>query len=435
MRSVFAYPGNMADAQHAAAALVQAGVLDAYVTSFVWRRGGRAARWIERLPRGIADRVSRQLERRAIDAVDPAFIDSSAHWEIARTLAQRLCSPVLSDLAWDCGAHSFDRFVARRWVPRTRAVHAYEYTALASFERARQEGVARILHLPSLDSLAFADIEREEKRAWPELSSTHDSYFERKLATRYARRKAEIALADLIVTNSTLTARSHIAAGAPAEKVVAIPLAAPPTIARLTREPDRNAPLQVLWAGRFTPGKGAHYALMAWRALRAGRSARLDIYGEIAAPARLLSNVPEGVSFNGSVPRQQLFTAYEHADVLLFPTLSDGFGLVAAEAMAHGLPVITTHRAGASDLVTADNGFVVPAADAIALTEALRWCLDNRDRLAQMRHHALATARARQWSDYRRELIGALDIGLRRAGYMPSYGNMTEGAAWLAAAS
>lgn len=435
MRSVFSYPGNMADAQHAAAALMEAGVLDAYVTSFVWRRDGRAARWLERLPRGLATSVARQLERRAIDAVDASVIHSRAHWEIARTLAQRMHSPLLSDIVWDLGAHSFDRFVARRWVPRTRAIHAYEYTALASFERARREGVARILHLPSLDSREFADIEREEKTAWPELSGTHDSYFERKLATRYARRKAEIALADLIVTNSTLTARSHIAAGAPAERVVAIPLAAPPTIARLTREPDRKDPLQVLWAGRFTPGKGAHYALIAWCALRAGRSAQLDIYGEVAVPARLLSNVPEGVRFNGSVPRHQLFAAYEQADVLLFPTLSDGFGLVAAEAMAHGLPVITTNRAGASDLVTADNGFVVPAADAAALTDALRWCLDNRERLAQMRLAALATARARQWSDYRRELIAALDVGLRRAGYTPSYGNMTEGAAWLAAAS
>ena len=114
----------------------------------------------------------------------------------------------------------------------------------------------------------------------------------------------------------------------------------------------------------------------------------------------------------------------------MFPTLSDGFGLVVAEAMAHGLPVITTDQAGAADLVTPDNGLIVPAADPRALADALQWCLDNRDRLQAMRFHALETARRRQWPDFRRDLIAALEKGLRRAGYSPAFGGvaMTDAA-------
>ena len=97
---------------------------------------------------------------------------------------------------------------------------------------------------------------------------------------------------------------------------------------------------------------------------------------------RFLESKMEAVVFHGSVPRTTLFNAYEDADVLVFPTLSDGFGMVVAEAMAHGLPVITTDQAGAAVLVTADNGLIVPAADPKSLADALRWCLDNRDRLA-----------------------------------------------------
>jgi glycosyltransferase involved in cell wall biosynthesis len=173
----------------------------------------------------------------------------------------------------------------------------------------------------------------------------------------------------------------------------------------------------------FSLGKGA-LLVEAWRLLRAGDNAQLHVYGQPQLSARLRASAAEGLVFHGSVPKPVLFDAYRSADVLVFPTLSDGFGMVVAEAMAHGLPVITTHQAGAADLVSPDNGLVVPAADAQALAHALRWCLDNRDRLHAMRLHALETARCRQWPDFRRDLIAALEKGLRRAGYRPAFSGL-----------
>lgn len=414
----------MADAQNAGLALAEAGVLDAFVTSFAWRREGRLARAVGQLPAGIADRALRQLGRRSIEAIDHRLVHAYPFWELVRTAANR-AGPLWGDRAWDRLSHSFDALVARRYVPRTQAVHAFEYTALRTFERARDSGVARILHLPSLDSRRFEEIQAREKERWPELRGPHDAYFDARFESRYHRRRREIALADVIVTNSSLTARSHIEAGAPAERVVAVPLAAPRTIEQV-RETAGAAgrPLVAIWAGSFSLGKGAHYALDAWQALGAGGNARLEVYGRVCVPERVLAHAGAQVRFHGSVPQVALFEAYERADVLVLPTLSDGFGLVVAEAMAHGLPVIATDQAGAADLVTADNGIIVPAGDARALAEALRWCLDNRTRLAEMRHHALSTARGRQWSDYRRELIGALDGALSRAGYKPQYGTI-----------
>ena len=180
----------------------------------------------------------------------------------------------------------------------------------------------------------------------------------------------------------------------------------------------------MIWAGPFSLRKGAHYLIEAWRLLRAGDHAKLHIYGQPQLPARVGAASVQGVTFHGSVPMPALFEAYCSADVLVFPTLSDGFGLVVAEAMAHGLPVITTNQAGAADFVTPDNGLIVPAADAQALACALQWCLDNRDRLHAMRFHALETARRRQWPDFRRDLIAALEKGLRRAGYSPAFSGL-----------
>jgi len=314
-------------------------------------------------------------------------------------------------------AHRFDAVVAKRYVPHADVIHAFEYTALASFERAGQVGVAKVLHLPSLDSNSFEAIRRREQLAWPDLTDPNDAYFASKFTRRYERRLKEVELADIIIANSSLTKRSHVAAGADPGKIFVVPLAAPPAISQIagaTLQAVRSLPLTIVWAGTFKLGKGAHYFLEAWRHLAAGANARTFVFGAIDVPQQMLSDLPKGIEFRGSVAQSDLFAAFESADVLVFPTLSDGFGMVVTEAFSRGLPVITTDQAGAADLIEhGKNGLIVPAADPVALTDALQWCLDNRERLTDMRQAALETARRHQWGDYRASLRGTLDLALQ----------------------
>lgn len=425
MRTVVAYPGTMAHAQHGARALFEAGCLDAFVTTFAHRPDGPLAILLGRLPGPQARGALRQLARRGVAEVPAGLVRRHPAWEVLRTVAARAgAGPVAVDQIWDRMSHRFDGLVARRYVPRTQAVMAFEYTALTAFEAAARCGVARILQLPSRDSRESEAIRQREHARWPGLAPPEAPYFTERFARRYARRQAEIAAADLVVANSHLTARSHAAAGADPSRIAVVPLAAPPAIdpAALHERP-LDAPLALLWAGSFSAMKGAHYLLDAWRRLKAGPAARLNVYGQVDLPADLVG-APEGVVFHGSVPQARLFAAYAQADALVFPTLSDGFGMVVLEAMAHGLPVIATDQAGAAECVTPENGLVVPAADAGALADALRRCLDDRERLAAMRRAALDTARTRQWSDHRRDLVAALGQGLARAGYAPTFGHL-----------
>jgi glycosyltransferase involved in cell wall biosynthesis len=119
------------------------------------------------------------------------------------------------------------------------------------------------------------------------------------------------------------------------------------------------------------------------------------------------------IYFHGSVPSAELRAAYQRASVLVFPTLCDGFGMVVSEAMACGLPVITTHNAGAKDWIRpGESGFVIPPGDADALAAALQWCADHPGDLLAMRRAALETASRYTWKDFRRsfreQLNGAL---------------------------
>jgi len=275
----------------------------------------------------------------------------------------------------------------------------------------------RILDFPSLNSRQFETLQREQKARFPELATLNDAYFARKFEARQARRDGEMALADVIITNSSLTRRSHIDGGADPGKTFAVPYGAPANLAAEADLQSRpNLPLQAIWAGTFSVRKGAHLMLDAWRRLDPGKAARLDVYGAMGLPPSLLENAPNGTRFRGSVPQAELLAAFDTSDVLVFPTLSDGFGMVVTEAFSRGLPVITTDQAGAADLVEhGRNGLIIPAGDVDALADALRWCLDNRNRLAEMRHAALDTARKWQWSDYRQALREAVATGLARA--------------------
>jgi len=413
LRSVLSYPGVMQHAQQIARALHESCELDAFVTNFAYREESIYTRLLKQRSGSYSTKILRQLRRRSVTEVPSYLVHDYPFWELIRSIfAQCGAGPRTIDFAWDVMSHKLDTTVANRYVACTNVIHAFEYTALASFQRAAKEGTLRVLHLPSLDSKGYEVIKHREQSLWPELKGMDDDYFESKFNKRYERRLQEIALADVIIANSSLTKRSHVSAGADADKIYVVPLGAPPPASEVelaTMAPHtRDGTLSVLWAGNFSLGKGAQYFLEAWRQLDATTKARALVFGAISVPKGMLSNLPTGITFCGSVPQPELFAAYAAADVLVCPSLSDGFGMVVTEALSRGLPVICTDQVGAADLIQHEvNGLVVAAADTNALVDALRWCLDNRHKLAEMRHAALESARQYQWSDYRVALRAA----------------------------
>lgn len=414
------------DAQQAALAYHEEDLLKEFVTTIKLARGNLLEKLGGFFPEKIGIRLKRELARRYIAEVPvDKVVPCCTAIELLRTGFARLNrNPIWADIAWDHLSHRFDENVACRHLRGIEVVHAFEYTARYTFERAHELGVASVLAMPSTSSRRFEQVKSREMERFPELKSKHDAYFAKRFEVRQERRDAEIALADVIVANSEVTRRSHIADGAAPEKIVAVPLAAPPPVLAMNRpHADISGPLSVIWAGSLIIRKGAHYFIDAWRALDAGGRAEVRLFGKIGVPERVLIPAPPSFHLMGSVPQRELLAAFEEADVLVFPTLADGFGMVVTEAFSRGLPVITTDCAGASDLVEhGKNGLIIPAADSLALADALRWCLDNREALYEMRFRALETARRWQWPDYRRMLITKIREGLQRAGFNAGLG-------------
>lgn len=398
--------------QNIALALYEADSLGAYYTGGVDHYSSafvRAAR--ERLADAIPA-LDRQLRRRRISTIPEGLVFSDWRWDAPRTFVDHLrISESLKDWVWERGEYYFDRKLGGLLRgPRFDAFFGIEFGCLDTLRTSKAVAKKSVVAFLSPHHSYRSKWVDAEYADFPELMTPYARRLLKLAQARDERKDQEARTADIIHTASTVTANSLIAAGIPADKIIIVPLASPPI--RESVAPALLLPrMRFLYSGPVSVRKGAHYLLRAWQRLNASKSVELHFFGSQQLPARCYMDCGENVVFHGSVPQSELFAAYDQSSVLVFPTLCDGFGMVVAEALAHGLPVITTRNAGAADLIQdGKNGFVVPPRDGIALAARMQWCIDHPDELREMRHHAVETAQLWTWTDFRqslREQLGA----------------------------
>ncbi|MEH7250463.1 glycosyltransferase family 4 protein, partial [Neobacillus niacini] len=108
----------------------------------------------------------------------------------------------------------------------------------------------------------------------------------------------------------------------------------------------------------------------------------------------------------GLVTHDKMAELYHAAHVLIQPSLADGFGLVALEAMSCGLPVILSDSTGASDIVEdGKNGFVVKSGSIDDIFEKVNWFNNHRNHISEMSKNAKMTADFYTWERYHQKAI------------------------------
>ena len=166
-----------------------------------------------------------------------------------------------------------------------------------------------------------------------------------------------------------------------------------------------------------TPLKGLKYLLEAVAELRKTRAVELTIVGE-----PLVNGYTEGLieglglgdctHYAGKIDTNSLVSQYSSATMLVVPSIYEGFGLPAAEAMACGTPVIST-TAGALPEVVGDAGILVPPGDTGALVESIKSLLDDEAKRKELGARGVERVKrlfnwdnaATQTADYYREAI------------------------------
>ncbi|MFT3831383.1 MAG: glycosyltransferase family 4 protein [Opitutaceae bacterium] len=403
---LLSHPTGNANVRHAALGLARAGLLAEFRTCLAV---DPSATWLRLLPSALAG----QLRRRAV----PEEIRRLAHSRPLRELvrlgaargrvAKRLTRHESGAFCVDAVYRDLDRACARRLRSgRFSGVYAYEDGAADTFTAARALGVTTFYDQPIGYWRAARRLLTEEAEREPEWAATIVG--NRDSAAKTARKDEELRLADIVFaatsfTKATLT--EHPGFTAP---VHVIPYGAPPAALDTPRSPYAAAgqPLRVLYVGSLGQRKGLSYLFAA--AALAGRSIALTVVGtKPAEPCAALDRALAAHRWIPSLPHAQVLEQMRASDVLVFPSLFEGFGLVILEAMAQGVPVITTpHTAGPDIIADGEDGFIVPIRDATAIAARLDEMHRDRNRLAALGGAARAKAARFTWSAYETQLAG-----------------------------
>lgn len=224
----------------------------------------------------------------------------------------------------------------------------------------------------------------------------------RVVVVHHVERPADLRGADLVVAASAATARGL---GVPA--VVIPPGFHPLGVLSEPRERARD----FLFVGTLTPRKGVDHLLRAWARLPRG-CARLRVAGASDGDyrRRVLEPLARGldVSFEGRVSRDRLAELYAASDVLVLPSLQEGFGIVALEAMSCGLAVVASRVDSLPDLV-GPAGLLVPPGDPEALAEALGRLVDTPGLRAGLGFEGRRRASAWSWEATRTRFWEAVE--------------------------
>jgi glycosyltransferase involved in cell wall biosynthesis len=298
--------------------------------------------------RFVADAVERLRGREVdVEVVSPA---SFRHFGVASRsgVAANLRRP-LGALALPAFLAAFGR-AARRASRDVDLVHAHWWPAGAA---------ARLTGRPYVVQLWGTDVE-----------------LARRVAPLRPLARRVLSSARLVICASRALADEARRLGAADVRVIPSGVEVPPEVG------EEDDPPHVLYAGRLSAEKGVLELVAAANGLPL----------VVAGDGPLRARVPQALGF---LPHDELRRRYGRAAVVACPSRREGFGVVAAEAMAHGRPVVASAVGGLLDLVVhEETGLLVPPGDVAALRAALERLLRDRDLRRRMGAAGRARARA-----------------------------------------
>ena len=211
-------------------------------------------------------------------------------------------------------------------------------------------------------------------------------------------------LSDKIIVASKVVLESVLKFGVDPKKVFLVPYGLSEEWFKHKPNPKKG---RILFVGLVGLRKGVHYLAKATRILA---DMGYDYEIVVAGTKLVDTNIDlfKGPQYLGHIPRDQIIKEYLSADVFVLPTIAEGFGLVHLEAMACGIPIITTKDCG-SVIDNNIEGFIIPTRDPLAIANAIVKIVENRDLRNRMSLAAKNKARNHTWDHYRERLLKALD--------------------------
>lgn len=409
MKLILSHPTANAFVRGAAAGFEKAGILSEFYTAVASFEGD------------ILDRLGyfkpfAEIRRRRFNRSLKPFIRTKPLLECGRQISlkyglKKFIKHETGIYSMDAVYRDLDHHVASRLTRKSlqgvNGIYAYEDGALSSFRQAKKCAMQCFYDLPIgywRASKKFLEVERDR---WPEWSSTLTGLEDSSVKLGF--KDEEIQLADRIFVASSFTAKTLEAYPGVLPPIDIIPYAFPSAIEKRTyHSAHLNRKIKILFVGGLSQRKGIADLIHAVKPI--SNYVELTIVGKKSVedcPA--LNAALNDHKWIPSLPHHEILALMQANDILVFPSLFEGFGLVITEAMSQGTPVITTDRTAGPDIISNDqNGWLINAGSTEDLQNAIIRLIEKPDSIASVGKEALETARKRTWHHYEQELVQSI---------------------------
>lgn len=332
--------------------------------------------------RGLRDRYHPDLAQISVKAFTPELLKFEAVTRLKRSPAD--WEQMIARNQWfqQKAVRSLQVIASQVEKSQRPVLFAYSYAALHLIRFAKQAGWTTVLGQidPGIleESIVIQQYEKHSELAtgWQKIPTNYWEYWQK-----------ECEIADHIVVNSGWSKQLLKKAGVCSDKIDVVPLVYhPPACAQqfertYPKQFTSDRPLRILFLGLVTLRKGIAAVLEAIQRLT-GKPVEFWIVGPVQVKVSEAIKAHPQVHWTGPVPRSHTANYYRQADVFLFPTLSDGFGLTQLEAQSWQLPIIASSNCGQ---VVEDNknGLILSEVTASEIVKAITCCYQNPKRLSE----------------------------------------------------
>ncbi len=405
-RAVVVHAGAR-DSYQLALGLAEAGLLQALVTDFVWLPEQKWSRLIGRaLPAG----VQRKLQARSVKGLASELVTMSVLNGVGGLLLDKASTLPYRFRRWLTRASDarLGRTAGRLAKRSGSYLVSYSYYGFDGFQALGRRDVLFQMHP---HPATMRRILKDEMTTHPESAASLSLEWELSLPEQdFEHLVQETRMARFFLVASSFTRNSLIEHGAAPEAIRVIPYGVDSVRFHPAVRPPRSSaePLRLLFVGRINERKGLRYLLRALQDLPHGL-VHLTICGRVLDGAEELRNGSLPVTLRPSVSADELVQAYQDADLFVLPSIAEGFGQVLLEALASGLPILSTTATAAPDLIEDGvQGFVVPPGRSDLLVSRIVWAAQHREELRSMATLARQRAERFTWKQFRADTAAAV---------------------------
>lgn len=276
------------------------------------------------------------------------------------------------------------------------AVYAYEDSALETFKIAKKYNIKCIYELPTgywrAKNIFLNNIEDKKK---------------------LINKDRELKLADLVIIPSTFVKKTLKKSRIKNKKIIILPYGFPKIKKKKIQWFGNKRKLKLLYVGSLTNNKGLVYLMNAIKKLNILHKNKIltTIVGSGPLERYLKQELPNEI-FKKNLPHNLVLKEMFNNDILIFPSLFEGFGLVISEAMSCGMTVISTNNTALPDIGCENDSFLISTKSTKEIIDKVNYFLKHPSEIKRIGKNAQNTASKYSWSKYQKKLINIINNNL-----------------------